>query len=71
MTDSPRRCPVAVDRWRGVAMASPRSGRGGRPSSRPGCWCDGGGILRPGSLSSLPSVCFCFSSIYNKVYIII
>ena len=30
-----------------------------------------GGILRPGSLSSFPSACFCFSSIYNQVYIII
>ena len=30
-----------------------------------------GGILRPGSISSFLSACFCFSSIYNKVYIII
>lgn len=32
---------------------------------------DGGGILRPGPLSFFPSSCFCSSSIYNKVYIII
>ena len=39
MTDGPRRCPgrwLLVDRWRGggdvVAIASPRSGRGSRPS---------------------------------------
>ena len=30
-----------------------------------------GGILRLGSPSSFLSACFCFSSIYNKVYIII
>ena len=78
-----RRCPAAgrsVPRWwRGVAIASPRSGRGGRPSlslsastsGRSGerlamVWTvdaadgteerrrtgeDGGGIIRPGSLS--------------------
>ena len=83
--------------WRGVVMVSPRTGRGARPSSRPGCLCDvargwalamvwtvgqqteqeerrgtgedGGGILRPGSLSSFPSACFCSFYIYNKVYL--
>ena len=28
-----------------VAIASPRTGRGGCPSSRSGCWCDGGDML--------------------------
>ena len=32
MTDSPSRCPSGC--WRGVAMTSTRSGRGGRPSLR-------------------------------------
>lgn len=82
-----------------VAIASPRSGRGGRPSlslsadrsagsgerlamvwtveasdgaeERRGTCEEVGGIIRPCSLSSFPSACFCFSSLYNKVYIII
>ena len=49
MTDSPRRCPVVAGCWsiggEVVAMTSPRSGRGGRPSSHPGCWCDGGEVV--------------------------
>lgn len=94
---------LLVDRFRCggdvVAIASPRTGRGGRPSlsliantsgrsgerlamvwtveaadeteERRGTGEDSVGILRHGSLSSLPSACFCFSSIYNNVYIII
>ena len=55
MADGARRCPVAAGRcrsvarwWQGVAMTSPRARRGGRPPSRPGCWCDGGEVVSAG-----------------------
>ena len=77
MTDSPRRFPVVAGCWLMVRWW--RSGEplamvwtvmtADRTEEREGTGEDVGGILRPCSLSSFPSACFCFFSLYIIRYI--